>query len=150
MSDPLFSLMVAYAERAMKLSMAAVRQFSRQNELSTAQINALYYLLDSPHASINGFASHFGFTKAAASQAVDRLVERGLVSRKVDPSDRRVIQLCLTPLGKEKVAQASQARRAWLNDLIESFTPEQKSALQPSFQVLLDGINRVFSESNNS
>jgi len=149
-SDALFPLMYAYAERAMKLSMAAIRQFSRQNELSPAQINALFYLLDSPHASINGFACHFGFSKAAASQAVDRLVERGLVSRETNPADRRVKQLCLTALGKEKVAQASQARRAWLNDLIASFSPEQTAALQPAFQILLEGMNTVFSGFNFS
>ena len=150
MSDPLFSLMVAYAERAMKLSMAAIQQFRRQNELSTTQINALYYLLASPQASINSVANHFGFTKAAASQTIDRLVERGLVNRQVDPADRRGKRLCLTEMGKEKVAQASQARRAWLHTLIDAFTPEQQANLQPAFRLLLEGMNKVFTQTNAS
>ena len=87
MSDALFPLMYEYADRAMKLSMAAIQQFRRQNELSTTQINALYYLLASPQASINSVANHFGFTKAAASKAIDHLVERGLVNRRVDLAD---------------------------------------------------------------
>jgi len=149
-SDPLFSLMVAYAERAMKLSMAAIQQFRRQNELSTTQINALYYLLASPQASINSVANHFGFTKAAASQTIDRLVERGLVNRQVDPADRRGKRLCLTEMGKEKVAQASQARRAWLHTLIDAFTPEQQANLQPAFRLLLEGMNKVFTQTNAS
>jgi len=142
--------MVAYAERAMKLSMAAIQQFRRQNELSTTQINALYYLLASPQASINSVANHFGFTKAAASQTIDRLVERGLVNRQVDPADRRGKRLCLTEMGKEKVAQASQARRAWLHTLIDAFTPEQQANLQPAFRLLLEGMNKVFTQTNAS
>ena len=150
MSDVLFPLMYEYADRAMKLSMASIRHFSRQNELSTAQINALYYLLASPQASINSVANHFGFTKAAASQAIDRLVERGLVNRQVDPADRRGKRLCLTEMGKEKVAQASQARRAWLHTLIDAFTPEQQANLQPAFRLLLEGMNKVFTQTNAS
>jgi len=148
-SEILFPLMDEYAEKAMKLSIAAIQQFSRQNELSSTQIDALYYLLDSPQASINSVANHFGFTKAAASQAIDRLVERGLVNRKVDPEDRRGKRLWLTALGKDKVAQASQARRAWLHNLIDEFTPEQQTALQPAFKMLLEGMNKVFTQSNN-
>ena len=150
MSDALFSLMYEYADRAMKLSQAAIQQFRCQNELSTTQINALYYLLASPQASINSVANHFGFTKAAASQAIDRLVERGLVNRQVDPADRRGKRLCLTDSGEEKVAQASQVRRAWLHDLIDGFTPEQQAALQPAFKILLEGMNKVFTQTNNS
>ena len=150
MSDTLFPLMFEYAEKAMKLSMAAIRQFSRQHELSPTQINTLFFLQDSPHASINGVAGHFGFTKAAASQTIDRLVERSLVDRKIDPADRRAKRLCLTDLGKQKVAQARKARRAWLNDLIESLTPEQKAALQPAFKTLLESMNKVFTQNNNS
>ncbi|HOE35837.1 MAG TPA: MarR family transcriptional regulator [Anaerolineaceae bacterium] len=134
----------------MKLSMAAIQQFRRQNELSTTQINALYYLLASPQASINSVANHFGFTKAAASQTIDRLVERGLVNRQVDPADRRGKRLCLTEMGKEKVAQASQARRAWLHTLIDAFTPEQQANLQPAFRLLLEGMNKVFTQTNAS
>ena len=150
MSDALFPLMYEYADRAMKLSMAAIQQFRRQNELSTTQINALYYLLASPQASINSVANHFGFTKAAASQTIDRLVERGLVNRQVDPADRRGKRLCLTEMGKEKVAQASQARRAWLHTLIDAFTPEQQANLQPAFRLLLEGMNKVFTQTNAS
>jgi len=149
-SDALFPLMYEYADRAMKLSMAAIQQFRRQNELSTTQINALYYLLASPQASINSVANHFGFTKAAASQTIDRLVERGLVNRQVDPADRRGKRLCLTEMGKEKVAQASQARRAWLHTLIDAFTPEQQANLQPAFRLLLEGMNKVFTQTNAS
>ena len=150
MSDALFPLMYEYADRAMKLSKAAIRQFSRQYELSPTQINTLFFLQDSPQASINGVACHFGFTKAAASQAIDRLVERGLVNRRVDLADRRGKRLCLTDLGQEKVAQASQVRRAWLHDLIDGFTPEQQAALQPAFKILLEGMNKVFTQTNNS
>jgi Transcriptional regulators len=149
-SDALFPLMYEYADRAMKLSQAAIQQFRRQTELSTTQINALYYLLASPQASINSVANHFGFTKAAASQAIDHLVERGLVNRQVDPADRRGKRLCLTEMGKEKVAQASQARRAWLHTLIDAFTPEQQANLQPAFRLLLEGMNKVFTQTNNS
>ncbi|HPY33610.1 MAG TPA: MarR family transcriptional regulator [Anaerolineaceae bacterium] len=150
MSDTLFPLMYAYAEKATRLSMAAIHQFSLEHELSAPQLKALFFLQDSPQATINNVAGHFGFSKAAASQTIDRLVERGLVNRQIDPDDRRTKRLSLTAQGKDKVAQASQARRAWLHTLIDSFSAEEQAALQPAFQILLEGMNKVFSQSDNS
>ncbi|HQK42912.1 MAG TPA: hypothetical protein PLV20_04860, partial [Anaerolineaceae bacterium] len=73
-----------------------------------------------------------------------------LVNRQIDPDDRRTKRLSLTAQGKDKVAQASQARRAWLHTLIDSFSAEEQAALQPAFQILLEGMNKVFSQSDNS
>jgi DNA-binding MarR family transcriptional regulator len=50
---------------------------------------------------MNEFAEETTLTKSGATRFVDRLVSAGLVERQVCPTDRRVLQLALTPKGKE-------------------------------------------------
>lgn len=54
------------------------------------------------------------------SESIDGLVRKGLVERRVDPADRRVANLVLTPLGDAVLAE-SQAR---LDELAETITED--------------------------
>ncbi|HJS72011.1 MAG TPA: MarR family transcriptional regulator [Acidimicrobiia bacterium] len=49
---------------------------------------------------MNEFAEETTLTKSGATRFVDRLVRAGLVVRQVCPTDRRVLQLALTPEGR--------------------------------------------------
>jgi DNA-binding MarR family transcriptional regulator len=66
-------------------------------------------------------AEHLGVTKQAASQLVEQLVERGYVTRVVDPSDARRRLLALTARGRActRAAEASAAAavRGWEGEL---------------------------------
>ena len=48
---------------------------------------------------MNQFAEETTLTKSGATRFVDRLEEAGLVERRSCPTDRRVLQLALTPKG---------------------------------------------------
>ena len=50
---------------------------------------------------MNEFADETTLTKSGATRFVDRLEKAGLVERTPCPTDRRVAQLSLTPLGRE-------------------------------------------------
>ena len=57
--------------------------------LSFSQINILMRLLHGGNTGVSEVGSQLGVTNAAASQAVDRLVQLGLIERTEDPDDRR-------------------------------------------------------------
>lgn len=48
-------------------------------------------------------------SQPALSRLVDRLVERGLVERREDAGDRRVVRLALTPAGRERQREVGAA-----------------------------------------
>lgn len=51
---------------------------------------------------------------ATVTKIVTRLVEDGLVDRTVDPTDRRVTLVELSPAGAERLADTRTRRNAWL------------------------------------
>ncbi len=54
-------------------------------------------------------AARLGIAKSAITKTVDRLEERGLLTRQSDPGDRRTVYAALTPLGRETFASAAPA-----------------------------------------
>lgn len=60
-------------------------------------------------ATVIELATHLGVTKQAASQLVEQLVQRGYVTRSVDPRDSRARLLQLTSRGRDCTLAAEQA-----------------------------------------
>jgi len=71
--------------------------FAAEFDLTLSQLNALKNL-ETP-CSQRELAQQLHFDASNVTDIVDRLEERGLVVRTVDPSDRRVRRLVLTPEG---------------------------------------------------
>lgn len=72
-------------------------------------------------ATMLDVAEHLGVTKQAASQLVEQLVQRGYVTRVLDPADARRRVLALTARGRACTraaeASAADAIRAWEDEL---------------------------------
>ena len=75
-------------------------------ELSLAQFQLLEPLLEGP-ASVGVLREAAGVSYPTATRAVEAMVDKGLVTRRADPADRRVVVVCLTEDGRAQV----QAKR---------------------------------------
>lgn len=76
-----------------------VKDPASENVLTSHQASILDHLdLDEP-ISLNGLARHMGVTPATMCVAIDRLEKLGYASRERSTSDRRQVQLKLTPAG---------------------------------------------------
>jgi len=82
----------------------AIREYSkamqRKAGLSSPQAWALRILEQQPGLSLGGLAARMYSHPSTVCGVVDRLVERGVVARRVNRSDRRGIALSLTPAGR--------------------------------------------------
>ena len=78
-----------------------IRKFesSAYQRLSVKQVLALFYLEDDD-ITTTALAKRVGVTSAAATGMIDRMVDRGLVVRNRNRSDRRVITVQITDLGR--------------------------------------------------
>ncbi|HEY8418356.1 MAG TPA: MarR family transcriptional regulator [Limnochordales bacterium] len=94
-----------------------------------AQFVLLRHLLWNPGSSLGQVADCLGISRPAATQAVDRLVQRGLVRRRADTGDRRRLRLALTPRGEALVRQLAHMRERQLEAIVARMPPEERAAL---------------------
>ncbi len=63
--------------------------------------------------------------KGNVSQAVERLIQKGILSRRQDEKDRRRIHLSLTPSGTEIADAILTARKQFLSRLFKDFSGKE-------------------------
>jgi DNA-binding MarR family transcriptional regulator len=79
-------------------------------EVTPAQYRHLATLAAHGPWSVAALAGSLALTPATTSRCCDRLVRLGMVSRRRDPADRRVVRLALTRNGR-RLVEAVAARR---------------------------------------
>jgi DNA-binding MarR family transcriptional regulator len=66
--------------------------------------------------SVSDLAKTRQISRPAVSQAVEALVEKGLVSRQPVADDRRFVKLLLTPTGDDLLNKIFQQNRVWMEE----------------------------------
>jgi len=87
------------------------------DRVTTSQLKVLKLVARTNARRIGDVADFLAVSNAAASKAVDRLVRRGLIRRAEAASDRRAVELSLTPEGRTLLAQYEAATTQVLKDL---------------------------------
>ena len=72
---------------------------------------------------------HLGIQSASASEVLCKMEAAGLISRMESATDRRTINLYLTPLGKESALAALEEREKRKSDMFSVLSEEEKSVL---------------------
>ena len=125
-----------WSEVFMQRSMHDFRKFMEETGLSFSQINILMRLLHGGNTGVSEVGSQLGVTNAAASQAVDRLVQLGLIKRTEDPEDRRAKKLALTPKGHTLIEKGIEVRSRWVEGITDALTPEQQGMIISALTLL--------------
>jgi DNA-binding MarR family transcriptional regulator len=125
-----------WSEVFMQRSMHDFRKFMEETGLSFSQINILMRLLHGGNTGVSEVGSQLGVTNAAASQAVDRLVQLGLIERTEDPEDRRAKKLALTPKGRTLIEMGIEVRSRWVEGITDALTPEQQGMIISALTLL--------------
>ncbi|HKV62185.1 MAG TPA: MarR family transcriptional regulator [Candidatus Acidoferrum sp.] len=87
-------------------------------------------LLNKGPLPVNTIGPKVFLTPGSISTAVDRLVERGLVSRVESLEDRRVRVVSLTPNGKELIAPIFRKHAAEIKKVFADASPKELRALE--------------------
>jgi len=110
-------------------------------ELTMPQCRAVLYLQEGP-AHMSRLAAGLGVALPSATGIVDRLVERGLVSREEDPEDRRVVLCCLTPGGQHMAMSLYEADVAVLEELLQGLPEQELLTISEGLGILLREASR--------
>src|SRR5258708_22801232 len=88
-------------------------------------------LLNKGPLPVNTIGPKVYLTPGSISVAVDRLVERDLVSRVESPEDRRVRVVSLTAKGKKLIAPIFRKHAAEIRKVFADASPKELRALEP-------------------
>ena len=121
----------ACAERLLEVAHLSVRLIKRRalerlRGLTVVQVRSLAFAHQRGGCTVSQLAGHLGIARPTASALADRLVRRGLMTRRADPGDRRRVTLALTTLGSRRV---EAARREIRRVLAGALAPLPQSSL---------------------
>jgi DNA-binding MarR family transcriptional regulator len=108
----------------------------RGSDLSVPQFRVLVYLNRHEEASLSDIAEHMGSTLPSMSKMVDNLVARELVTRHMDPADRRRVILAPTALGRTMRQSAHKATKSRLAERLAVLSPSERRSIAEAMQAL--------------
>ncbi len=106
--------------------------------VSAAQLFVLSTLASSPSLSLAELAGRTLTDQSSVSTVVGRLVERGLVVRKVSSADRRRAELRLTPAGRNVLATAPRVPQDQIITAVGALPVTQRRHLSASLDALVE------------
>lgn len=110
-------------------------QFMHQTGLSRPQIHALLHIYHAGECQISEMGALTDSSPAAASQLVERLVQKGLVQRTEDPLNRRIKKVRLTDKSLRLIQQGVTSNR-FLAELMATLPAHERQSIHTAFGYL--------------
>src|SRR6201997_181625 len=102
--------------------------------LGDSDFRVLEALLHKGPLPVNTIGPKVFLTPGSISVAIDRLLDRGLVSRVESPEDRRVRIVSLTPKGKDLIAPIFRKHAAEIRKVFADASPKELRALETTLK----------------
>jgi DNA-binding MarR family transcriptional regulator len=101
------------ARLATALSRGLAAQYEARYQISVPEWRVLVHLTQETEISVRDIFTRVDMDRARVTRAVQRLEARGLVSKLVNESDRRLVRLALTPAGRDLAVELSRHAMAF-------------------------------------
>lgn len=113
---------------------------SAQSGLSPSQINALEIIGHNYSLKMKGLAARLGVTRGSLSVMIDRLEEKGFVSRKAAEDDRRSTMVFLTEKGRSVFLSRYKQQLEFINKSLKGLGRADKETLHTALAKILNQI----------
>jgi DNA-binding MarR family transcriptional regulator len=97
--------------------------------MSLVHLNVLFVLSAEGPLPMNRLAEYLDVSQASATGIVDRMEQRGLVTRERDDDDRRVVRVTLSPQGEGLITGIAAEHRDKLSRLLDTLADDDAAAL---------------------
>jgi DNA-binding MarR family transcriptional regulator len=114
-------------DRIMRISTGACMSTAKNDrfgELSAPQMNMLMMIRVREAVSVTELAALLNVSPPSVSTMVDRLVERGLLTRTPCDKDRRKVEIRVTPGALKDIAQVEEMILGSFVELVDAVGPE--------------------------
>jgi DNA-binding MarR family transcriptional regulator len=119
----------ATAEALDELTRFSVRQRQTQQQISFSAAATLSTLDSYGPCRLTELAGREGISQPSMTAMVSRLERQGLVERRHDPSDGRIVLVAITRVGQDMVRRRRAGRVAFLASLVGALDPAEQCAL---------------------
>lgn len=104
-------------------------------DITVEQFHVLRHIWKGSH-TISDLATAKQISRPAISQAVEVLVEKGLITRRQSRADRRYVELELTDIGLALLNQIFVLNRAWMVEKMSVLTAGEAESIQSGLAAL--------------
>jgi DNA-binding MarR family transcriptional regulator len=115
-------------------------------EVTASQLSALSVLAKNGELSLGELAAMERIAPPSMTRIAAHLEEQGLLERRVDPADRRVARVAVSPAGESLLAENRTRRDAFLTARLQVLTPEERIILAKAIPLL----ERLASDDNSA
>ncbi|WP_255938730.1 MarR family winged helix-turn-helix transcriptional regulator [Kordiimonas sp. SCSIO 12610] len=113
-----------------RISRAIADRYEEQFQISLPEWRVVAVLGDTPDISAGSVAQKTAMDKVAVSRAVNKLLESGLLIRKMSNEDKRRSILSLSEKGAEIYGQVAPLAIDYENKLLEQLSDEDRTQLE--------------------
>ncbi len=130
------------ASRAL-VAVAARSLVDVADDVTLVQYRVLVELAARGPKRIADLAAVLGVDASTATRMCDRLVRKGLVTRRRASTDRRAVRASLAPPGRELVAEVTRRRRAELATILALVPGEDRPAVLGALRAFADAAGEM-------
>lgn len=123
-----------------KCAMKDLYVFERAG-VSSAEYNCLLQFFSTSEIGMKELGERLDITPGGVTRIITGLEEKGIVERRMDPEDRRGINVTLTPEGALIVQNIRQASLDLHAEIIESIDPGNRESVIAAIEQLIEAIN---------
>jgi DNA-binding MarR family transcriptional regulator len=143
----LLPTLMRLVERPSPVEMGEIahREVATDVQVSPGHIQVLIALARGPR-SVGQLAEELGVSPPAATQLVDKLADHGMVDRRNDPADRRVVLVDYVAGMREVAGRIVEDRRRPLHDAMSKMTDEEALAFVKGLRLLAQSFGAATGE----
>lgn len=122
----------SYIQQMLEAVTAAERSTclnSPSSELSLQELKVIGLLGERGPAIMRDIAGYLGFAMSTGTGIVDKLIERGFVTRERNEEDRRVVTVALTEAGQEMYGMYQERNMGLSLSMLESLSGKEQDTL---------------------
>jgi len=117
---------------------------TERTNVSINELRVLLFLANNPDCdTARDVVELRGLAKSQVSQAVEQLVRRGLLERRPDDTDRRIVHLSIPEAGLPLAREAQQIQADCGRQLLAGFSPEELAQLKTLFDKMMANGDRL-------
>lgn len=114
------------------------RQLRQESDaaLTPSQLSALSSIERHGPLTLGTLAEHERVAPPSVTKVVGKLVDAGLIARRLDENDRRMAWVSITAAGDARLAQIRQRKNAWLAARLAQLDDEQRARITDALDAL--------------
>lgn len=116
--------------------------YGEERGLPLGQMKALGYLYRHGRSTVGEVAEGLGLAMPTASEVVDKLAERGLLERGVNPDNRRQVHVWLTEEAMAYGRDLLAMRRAQVRRVFDELSPSEQAGFVRGLRALHEAVSR--------